>query len=82
MKMCPALFHTVYPYAFTMNNGGWFSWVKPDDGVIVQCPEGVTRVKIFKREIKVIEVKGKCQRHEPGDLFLLEEFVPVRRAQI
>lgn len=79
-NMCAYAFHAAYPYYLTLTNGGWFSWVRPKDGVIVQCPnpEGALEMKIFLCDskkavrVEVIRARGNCPRgHKKGDTFLL-----------
>jgi uncharacterized repeat protein (TIGR04076 family) len=63
-----------------LTNGGWFKWVKPNEGVIVQCanPDGALEMKIFlctsKNEVKVevLGARGDCPKgHKKGDVFIL-----------
>lgn len=78
--LCLLAFHAVYPYYLTLANGGWFRWVRPKDGVIVQCPnpKGALEMKVFccnsKKEVRVevLQARGECPKgHHKGDIFVL-----------
>lgn len=84
MKICPLARHAFFPYWLTFSTDGWFDWVAPGDGVVVQCPnpKGIV-AKIYKaktaKKIKVkvviIDNKGDCHWNwKKGDSFLLSGF--------
>ena len=72
MNTCPALFHAIYPYVMTITEGGWFTWVKRNGGVVVGCPEGRVLAKIYHEKIE-LKVKS-CPRHKNDEILLLSEF--------
>jgi len=72
MKICPALYHTIYPYALTIIEGGWFTWAKQT--IIVQCPKGNVWVNISKDNIIVNRARD-CPMHKEQDVFLFSEFI-------
>ena len=78
--ICLSAFHAIYPYYLTLTNGGWFKWVMPGDGVIVQCPspEGALEMKVYKDisnnevRVEVLQTRGYCPKeHKKGDVFIL-----------
>ena len=78
--LCLLAFHAIYPYYLTLTNGGWFRWVKPKDGVIVQCPnpKGALEMKVFLNNsdntvrIEILQARGNCPKgHKKGDVFVL-----------
>ena len=78
-RLCPLVFHSVYPYLHTLSSGGWFNWVNYDEHVIVNCPspEGIAMyVKGPKNkgsdclELEVIQSNKKCFRD-----YALRDFV-------
>jgi uncharacterized repeat protein (TIGR04076 family) len=79
-NICPYAFQVIYPYYLTLTNGGWFNWVRPKGGVIVQCPNprGALEMKIFQEsslkgvKVEVLQAKGECSwGHKKGDTFIL-----------
>jgi hypothetical protein len=72
IPICPALYHTLYPYALTIIEGGWFTWAK--QVIIVQCPKGEVWVKVSKDNVIVKRVRV-CPMHKEGDVFLFSEFI-------
>jgi hypothetical protein len=72
VNICPALYHTIYPYALTIIEGGWFTWAKK--AIIVQCPEAKVWVKLSKENIIVVRSRN-CPMHKEGYVFLFSEFI-------
>lgn len=74
--MCLYLFNAVYPYYLTLTSGGWFKWVPPGGGVVMQCPSPVGCVTTSVSPTpdrcgvvaRIVGVKGDCPRgHKVGD---------------
>ena len=78
-NFCVLAYHSVYPYMYTLFNGGWIDWVNYDEHVIVNCPhpEGIAMyVKgSFKHPsknitIEVVQKSSKCfKKYELGEEF-------------
>jgi len=82
--LCSHAYHVVYPYVLTLQNRGWFTWVRRDDGVIVQCPHPkglIMKVRLNKRrlpEVNVEAVKAReCPLHKEGDVFTVDDSVKL-----
>lgn len=80
--LCFLAFHAAYPYYLTLKDGGWFTWVKPKEDVVVQCanPEGSLEMKVFlhraKNEVRIeiLGVRGVCPKgYKKGDVFILND---------
>ncbi|MDP2939647.1 MAG: TIGR04076 family protein [Candidatus Omnitrophota bacterium] len=78
--LCIFAFHSIYPYYLTLINGGRFRWVRPKNGVIVQCPnpKDALEMKVFLSDtrdtvrVEVIGARGECLKgHKKGDIFIL-----------
>jgi uncharacterized repeat protein (TIGR04076 family) len=46
-KICAAAWHSLYPFALTIQNGGSFSWSDDPDSVTICCPDHKNPV-VFK----------------------------------
>lgn len=73
---CPLIIHSTYPYRVSLKGGGYFDWVQPGDGVIVQCASSEPAVitKTFEGEnrnapsTKVEEIRDICpHNYKKGD---------------
>ena len=78
---CMNALHAVFPYFLTLTNGGWFTWVDPGDGVIVQCanPDCSLQMKVFSESlgkvvrVKILYAKGGCPKgHKQGEEFVFD----------
>lgn len=78
--ICISAFHNVYPYVFTLEKGGYFTFSTRDkNSIIVQCPSPEGRVamevvrdnKNNKNHFTVIQTKGTC----PMDMKIGSEIV-------
>ncbi len=77
--MCLLAFHAVYPYLTTLSGGGWFDWVAPGDGVVLQCPspKDAVEMKVYPHgkdsaRIVVQRSRGECPKgYSGGEEFIL-----------
>ena len=67
--ICISAYHNMYPYIFTLENGGYFTFkMKDKNNIVVQCPSSVGRVAVevmrdnrsSKNHFTVIQTKGPC----------------------
>ena len=79
--ICMNALHAVFPYFLTLTSGGWFTWVEPGDGVIVQCanPDCSLQMKVFSESlgkvvrVKTLYAKGGCPKgHKQGEEFVFD----------
>jgi uncharacterized repeat protein (TIGR04076 family) len=79
--ICLNAVHAIFPYFLTLINGGWFTWVEPGDGVIVQCanPDCSLQMKVFSENlgkvvrVKTLYAKGGCPKgHRKGEEFVFD----------
>lgn len=66
-EMCASLFHNIYPYIFTLEQGGSFRFDKKKS-MVVQCPnpKGRLAVNVMRKDnknyIKFVQIKGVCPK--------------------
>ena len=79
-NLCLATFHSIFPYIFTLKNGGWFNWVNHNEHVIVNC-SSLTGAAVFikkpskntqgKLSVEVMKVGSPCQyNYKLGQTFV------------
>jgi uncharacterized repeat protein (TIGR04076 family) len=64
--ICPHAYHILSQYLLTIRDGGWFSWVRGERGVVAQCPkQGGPVFEIF-RDGLVKVIGGHCEKYKFG----------------
>lgn len=67
---CYALLHSLLPYMVTLRHGGWFTWERHKDTVVVCCPSVNNNVCVELRKLqsgdgvdfqyRIMNVRGEC----------------------